>query len=175
MLSSTSNSLSCESGNIVPYAANIGMTLGDDWCVCSAFSHWAQCNCKGWFMFMFLTYRCAGCCVLTAVELSQGSSSGPTQTGICTPLCRSELLQPRCWSRSGTPAAAAESDRLMPIVSFIVKTTAYNGYYVFHAGSLWLSPTTLLPGQTVWTIITNMSQVAFGEMKYHLFHRGLAH
>lgn len=23
--------------------------------------------------------------------------------------------------------------------------------------------------------ITNMSQVAFGEMEYHLFHRGLAH
>lgn len=123
-----------------------------------------------------LTYRCAGCCVLTAVELSQGSSSGPTQTGICTPLCRSELLQPRCWSRSGTPAAAAESeDRLMLIVSFIVKTTTFKCYCVFHTSSLWLSPTTLLPGQTVWTIITNMSQVAFGEMEYHLFHRGLAH
>lgn len=50
------------------------------------------------------TYRCAGCCAWTAAGLSRGSSSGPMQTGICTPLCHSERLPPRCWSRSGTPA-----------------------------------------------------------------------
>lgn len=50
------------------------------------------------------THHCADCCVLKAAELSRGSSSGPTQTGICTLRCHSGLLQPRCWSRSGTPA-----------------------------------------------------------------------
>lgn len=50
------------------------------------------------------THHCAGCCVSKAAELSRGSSSGPTQTGICTLRCHSGLLQPRCWSRSGTPA-----------------------------------------------------------------------
>lgn len=53
------------------------------------------------------TYRCAGCCGWTAAGLSPGSSSGPTQTGTCTPRCRSAPLRPRCWSRSGRPAAAA--------------------------------------------------------------------
>lgn len=52
------------------------------------------------------THHCAGCCVLKAAELSRGSSSGPTQTGICTLRCHSGLLQPRCWSRSGTPAGS---------------------------------------------------------------------
>lgn len=50
------------------------------------------------------THHCAGCCVLKAAELSRGSSSGPMQTGICTLRCHSGLLQPHCWSRSGTPA-----------------------------------------------------------------------
>ena len=61
------------------------------------------------------THRCAGCCVWTAAEPSRGSSSGPMQTGICTPLCHSELLLPRCSSRSGTPAATETRGNIKPM------------------------------------------------------------
>lgn len=60
-------------------------------------------------------YRCAGCCVWTTAGLSQGSSSGPIQTGTCTLRCRSGPPPPRCWNRSGTPAREAQPDQSMNV------------------------------------------------------------
>lgn len=111
------------------------------------------------------THHCAGCCVLKAAELSPGSSSGPTQTGTCTLRCHSGLLQPRCWSRSGTPAgsggghvnAAHHSQGLEAFESVfasLIMTLSVN--FVTLLTIFWRSPfvftATLLQGTTMRTI-----------------------